>query len=158
MRLTIKQIQGKELVLDVRPTARIPEVKIAIAEKTGIPVANQRLLFAGKQLEDEHACQDYSIQDRSTLYVFERPAQVAPATDHGNFISIKTLTEKVFTIQVELTDRIEDLKTKIQDQEFIPPDQQRLVYGGQTLEDGNTLGDYLIPFGAQLGLVMRFGG
>jgi len=129
-----------------------------------------------RELEDNRADKryiipyaiDYQVPSKYTVLIAMKKLVVEPDTEYlkikkdvegGDIeIYVKTLTGKTITIEVNTADTIFDLKCFIQDKEGIPPDQQRLVYGGNQLEEDATLKDYGIDNGETLHLVLRLRG
>ena len=139
--------------LDISGDSFIWTIKEKLRYVLNIEPQNQFYFFKGGILMDNKYLSSYNIQEGNiiTLYTYLPESKKME-------ITIKTLTGKEYTLNVEPSNRVVDVKFMIEKKESLIIDKQRLIYEGFQLDDNRTLADYKIGSNAVLHLVLRLRG
>ena len=140
----VRNMMGKTVSIDIFPTDKVKSLKERVFDKEGIPVEQQRLVFQGKDLDDNQFIKHYNIEQESNLQL----ALAAPVRPSRISISLPTATPgewKKVAIDIPLTSKVQDLKRKVHKVTGIIPNELILFAGSQELCDNDaTLNFYKV--------------
>ena len=132
MKIIIKHLSGQSYDLEVNSNETIESIKEKISDIDEFPIKYIRLIYGGKQLEDDRTLADYNIGNNSTMNV------VLSRRQFGK-ISVKTIDGKILNFDVKPSDSIEIIKQKIKDEEGLEPNQFHLFFGKFLLKNDKNL-------------------
>lgn len=134
----MKTLSGKSIVIEVKPSDRIRDLKNKIENREGIPSEEQCLVYSGKRLNDELTLHDYSITNNATVHM-----QIH-VNSELNQLYIKEENGDTFPIQFNNRELVSDIKEKIEAIKKIPVSQQYLTFEEHNLKNEKTLKNYSI--------------
>ncbi|KAF2188394.1 hypothetical protein K469DRAFT_661153 [Zopfia rhizophila CBS 207.26] len=135
MQLFVKTLTGETITLDCCPSETIANVKTKVFKKKGVPQDQQRLIFLGKQLEEDRTLSFYNISRESTIHMVLR------LRGGGTHICVlyHEQEERIYLVGNET---ILEVKHQIQRTLRVPVKRQILSYGGKELDDAASIEPY----------------
>ncbi len=156
MQLLIKLLDSRTIVINVDSSASIASVKEEVWKREAIPHEMQRFVYNGRNLRDDASLSDYLIEEDSTLTLyprgFDKNVKENDKLDHI-WITIKPLLGSTRSISVDPRIEIGALKRVIQNLFAVGADKQRLVFRGESLDDGMNIELYGIGDGDTITLI-----
>ena len=144
MKILVKTLTGQQISINVEPKDTIKKVKEKIQSSIGIPPDQQRLIYVGRQLEDENTISKYNIENGSVLHLVLRLRGSMSVSEGDISITVKDSNNNMILFKVNPLSKIEKLKSLIEAETKIHPSQQKLYFNAENLEDNKTLKDYNI--------------
>lgn len=141
----VKTLTGQTIMLTVSPRDTVAQVKAKIQQQEGFPIKNQRLIFVGEQLHDNHRFLDYPIEHESAVHLVIREGNTFE-------IYVQTPTAGTRVFEVDPKGPVEQLKTKLRDRDGIPCDLQQLFYRDRLLDSNRSIEENGINSGSTLRL------
>ena len=137
MKIFIKELTGKSHELEVNFDDTIKSIKEKLVDSEEYHIKDMIFIFSGKQLEDDKKFIEYNIKNEDTLHLIFKLKTVKK-------ISVKTTYGKILKIDVKPSDKIVNIKEKIQE-EGLNPTQYHLFFDEILLKDDTFYSDYNIP-------------
>lgn len=138
--------------IEVQPTTTIDSIKDEIYLKKNILKSEQYLFDNYEELRNEKRIENYAILPNSSLeFIRKSKGIIIFILIFKDFKDMK----KYFPINIEITDLVEDLKSKIQQIEGIPINEQKLIFAGKLFKDGEQLQKYDISSYSRVHLILK---